>query len=592
MSAFVTALSSVIIVIAGASSPSTVTFTSTAPTSLVANANSTWTVGFTSSSSGALGSGSSITITMPVGFTTSSTSPVITLSTPSSFSSSCNATGVDTNQLNVITVDLTTKSGACALGSNTAATLKVAVVNGWAGTFGPGNFTVATSADVTAVAPTTGATLTATSVSAVSVTGTAPTSRVISAASTWTWGFTTSAESSLTAGSTITLTFPSGFTTLTNQPVVVLKSPSNFSTLCLASASDPTLTNTIVVTLANNAANTCVIGSSVAASLSIAVVNGSTDVLSTFSLATSEDVTAVSPTGTAPSLTAATKTTSVSFTTTAPTSLVASHAATWTVNLATSTAGALAAGDYVVVSMPAGFTTATTTPAVSLLTPATFPTSCLATASDLTQSNTVIITLANNGATTCALATSTAASIAIGVVNGPAGTYGFSTYSLLTSRDGTTSSPTSGSETIVAAGPPGTGTNWNVASATSPGEATAALAPGAPTSLQGSQSGGFMCASTATEVVTLSWTPVAHATSYQLQQSTTSSGSYAAVSPTPTYVGATATVTYTTAVTEYYKVEAFVGTSWVSPLSSGAFNGGVSPGYVVLATSSPKCTNN
>jgi len=260
-------------------------------------------------------------------------------------------------------------------------------------------------------------------------------------------------------------------------------------------------------------------------------------------------------------------------------------------NFTGSSAGALAAGGYIVATFPSGFTTSSTSPAVVLTTPSTFPTTCTATGSDPTKSNVVVINLANNGTNTCALANSTAAALNVGVVNGPAGTDTAASFSLYTSKDGTTASPSAGA-TIASAGPPGSGTNWTLVASSPVGEATAATAPAAPTSFQGGASGGYMCASTATEVVDLSWAAVPNATSYALLQSATSGGTYAAVTPAPVFAGTTATITYATAVTEYFKVEALVGTAWVSPTSSNATNGGISPGYVITATTSPKCTNN
>jgi len=584
---------------AGASSLSTVTFTGTAPTSLVANTASTWTIGFTTSSSGLLKSGSTITVTFPSGFTTSSTTPTITLLTPSGtglFATDCKGTGSDPSKTNAVVITLSSASGqTCsatnALGDSTAATLSVAVINGSAGTYGGTNFSVATSADTTAVNPSAGATITATSVSAVSVTSTAPTSLVKSAASTWTWGFTTSSTGVLGAGDYVTLSFPTGFSAITTTPAIVLKTPASFVTNCTATASDPNEANVIVVTLANNGANTCALADSTAATLTAAVINGSTDVLTTFSLATDHDTTPVNPTGTAPTLTSANYPTAVSFTTTAPTSLVANTASVWTVNFTTSSAGALAAGSFIVATFPTSFTTSTTTPAIVLKTPAGFVTNCTATGSDPTMSKTVIVYLANNGANTCALANSTAASLTIALVNGLAGTYATSSFAVSTSADGTTSAPSAG-ETITSAGPPGSGTNWTVTSPSAPGEATAASAPTSPTALQGGAVGAFICASSSSEVAELSWTGVSTATSYVIEQATTSNGTYSVASPAPVFSGTTATITYTTAVTEYYKVEAVVGSAWVSTLSSVDTNGSISPGYVVTATSAPKCTNN
>ena len=577
---------------AGASTVAAVTFSGTAPTSVVANTASTWTVGFTTSSSGGLSSLSTVTITMPFGFTTTTTSPMVTLLTPSSFASSCGRNIQDSNERNVITITLINSGGTCSLSSSTAATLSVAVVNGPGGSFGPANFAVATSSDTTAVAPAAGQTITPTAVSAVSVTGTAPTSLVKAAASTWTWGFTTSSTGLLNAGDTITLTLPSGFTTLTATPTVAIVAPSSFATSCAATASDSSLTGTIVVSLANSGSNTCLLGDATAATLSIGVVNGTTDVLTTLSVATSMDATPTSPTGTAPALTAATAPTAVMFTGTAPTSLVAATASTWTVGFTPSAGGALAAGAYVVVKLPAGFTVSSTTPSVTLLTPASLPANCTPTASDPSRSNVVVVTLANNGANTCSAAASAPASLNVTVVNGPAASDGPATDSLLTSSDGTVTSPGSGTETIVAAGPPATATHWSSSTSGSSGEARAGAAPGAPASPQSTSATGYLCASSSTEVVQLSWSPVAGATSYVVEQATTAAGTYAAAVPTPVYSGTTATITYTTAVTEYFKVEALIGTSWASTLSVNATNGSLNTGFVVTATSAPKCTNN
>ncbi len=573
------------------------TFTATAPTSLVANTASTWTVGFTASSTGALAGGGTITVTFPAGFTTSSTTPTIVLkSTVDSFSTYCTATGADAAQTNVVVITLANASGkTCALANSAAASLTVAVVNGAAGAYGVSNFSVSTSADTTAVAPAAGETITATSVTGVTVSSTAPTSLVVNAASTWTWGFTTSSAGALAAGSTVQLTFPAGFTTLTSTPTVVLKTPTttngDFAVYCTASASDLTLTNVIVITLANAAGETCGLNASAAATLTVAVVNGTSAAATGFNLSTSKDATAVAPAA-GETLSAATQVGAVSFTTTDPTSLVANTGSTWTVNFSTSSTGSLAAGGYVVAKFPSGFTTTSIAPSIVLTGPSTFASSCTASGVDLTESNVVIIVLSNNGSTTCALGASTTATLTIALVNGPAATYGTTTYSLLTSVDGTAVAPTSGSETVVAAGPPGSGTNWTVPPSASSGEAASAAGPAAPASVHGGALLGFMCASSATEAVDLSWSAAPRATSYVILQSATATGTYTVASPAPVFSGTTATITYTTAGTEYFKVEAQVGSAWVSVPSGNATDGLVSPGFVVTATASPKCTNN
>jgi len=585
---------------AGASSLSTVTFNSTAPTSLVANAASTWTVGFTTSSSGQLTSNSTITVTFPAGFTTSSTSPSVVLQTPTgsgNFASTCAGTGSDPSYSNVVVVTLTNASGqTCshldALGDAAAATFTVAVINGPAGAYGGSNFSVATSSDIAAVAPTAGVTITATAVTLVSVTSTAPTSLVKDAASTWTWGFTTSASGVLGAGSIIQLSFPPTFSTISTTPTVALTSPASFPIDCTATASDPDESGTVNITLANNGANTCVLANSTAALLTVTVLNGTADGIKTFSLSTSQDATSVSPTGTAPSLSTATKVTALSFTTVAPTSLVANAASVWTVDFTTTSTGDLESGGFIAVSFPTGFTTSTTAPVITLTSPSTFPLTCIATGSNPTLSNVIVIYLTNSGSNTCSLAASTAAVMTIAVVNGPPGTDGKSTYSLQTSKDGNSVSPSSGSETIVAPGPPESGTHWTLSSPASPGEARASGAPNAPSALEGGSSGAFMCDASSTEQVDLTWNAVPNASSYVIEQASTSNGTYADASPAPVFSGNSATITYTTAVTEYYEVEAVIGSAWTSSLVGNALNGSVTPGYVVLATSAPECTNN
>jgi hypothetical protein len=101
-----------------------------------------------------------------------------------------------------------------------------------------------------------------------------------------------------------------------------------------------------------------------------------------------------------------------------------------------------------------------------------------------------------------------------------------------------------------------------------------------------------MCDASSTEQVDLTWNAVPNASSYVIEQASTSNGTYADASPAPVFSGNSATITYTTAVTEYYEVEAVIGSAWTSSLVGNALNGSVTPGYVVLATSAPECTNN
>jgi hypothetical protein len=99
-----------------------------------------------------------------------------------------------------------------------------------------------------------------------------------------------------------------------------------------------------------------------------------------------------------------------------------------------------------------------------------------------------------------------------------------------------------------------------------------------------------MCDSNSSEQVDLSWSAVPGATSYLIEQASSSAGPFSAASP-PFFSGSTATITYTTAGQEYYEVEAVAGTAWVSVPSDTATNGSISPSFLITSTSSPKCTN-
>jgi hypothetical protein len=470
------------------------------------------------------------------------------------------------------------------------------MINGAAGTYGPSNFSVATSADTSGVSPSAGETITATatSVTAFTVASSAPTSLVEEADATWTIGFTASSAGALVTGSTITLMMPPGFATSSITPNVALTSTADsFDTDCTASAADPTQSNVIVVTLANASGDTCWLKDSAAAKFTIDVTNGTADTLTSFLLSTSSNVTATSPTsGTAPTLTSAESPAAVSFTTTAPTSLVAYAASTWTINFTTSSTGVLKTGGYIVVAFPSNFSTLTSSPVVTLTsTTGHFDTYCGGTGEDPTQGNVVVVAIASINGNTCKLADSTAASFTIGVINGSAGTYGPSTYSLYTSMDGVAAAPASGSETIVPSGS-SSGSSWPVTSPISPGEASAASQPTAPASVYGGATGNYMCDPGGGPVVDLAWLPVANAESYVVLQSSSASGPFVPTSPTPVYSGTTASITYTTSVLEYYEVEAVIGNWWVSVTSAVATNGSLSPGYVVTSATSPECTNN
>lgn len=69
-------------------------------------------------------------------------------------------------------------------------------------------------------------------------------------------------------------------------------------------------------------------------------------------------------------------------------------------------------------------------------------------------------------------------------------------------------------------------------SSTSPGEAAAGVGPGVPASMQGGNIGGYMCDSNSSEQVDLSWSAVPGATSYLIEQASSSAGPFSAASPT------------------------------------------------------------
>ncbi len=226
-----------------------------------------------------------------------------------------------------------------------------------------------------------------------------PGSTAAHASSTWSVGFTTSASGKLAAGNTITATFNSNVT-VPATPTVTL---GTGFTGCTATAS--ATGGVVTITLAGAS---CAVNNSTAASLTIAgITNPGAGTLTntTFSVATSEDTTAVSPasgvtiTPTAPS--------AVSFSGSPQT---ANASSTWSVGFTTSPSGKLAAGN----TITATFNSNVTVPATPTVTLGTGFTGCTATAS--ATGGVVTITLAG---ASCAVNNSTAASLTIAGITNP-----------------------------------------------------------------------------------------------------------------------------------------------------------------------------
>ena len=140
---------------------------------------------------------------------------------------------------------------------------------------------------------------------------------------------------------------------------------------------------------------------------------------------------------------------SVSAVSVSASSLGAGAYANWSANFTTSSTGALAAGGTITVTFPTWTGgTIPANPAVALLAPSSFATTCTATATTATA--TVTITLANASGQTCALGNSTATSLKLLGITNTTST-GSKTISVKTSKDTTAVNATA---TIAAAAAP------------------------------------------------------------------------------------------------------------------------------------------
>ena len=411
-----TALAATAVTMVAATAPTLVTVSST---TLALSARATWTANFTSSATGSLRTGDTITVAFTAGFVAPNPGTIIL----GKGFKNCSATGTGAGTTETIT--LADNGATCTVPNSTAASLQiVGVTNG--STLGAVQPTLKTSSDTTALAATAVTMVAATAPTLVTVSST---TLALSSRATWTANFTSSATGSLRTGDTITVAFTAGFVAPNPGTIILGKGFKN----CLATGTGAGVTETI--TLADNG-GTCTLPLSTAASLQIVgVTNGSTLGAVQPTLKTSSDTTALA--ATAVTMVAATTPTAV---TVSSTSLTASRVATWTANFTTSATGSLQAGDTITATFSAAFNTATATTAAVL----TGFTNCSATVSGVGLVAT--ITLADFGGT-CALADSTAASLAItGITN--TSTTGASTETIKTSADTTAANATA--VTIVA----------------------------------------------------------------------------------------------------------------------------------------------
>ncbi len=129
---------------------------------------------------------------------------------------------------------------------------------------------------------------------------------------------------------------------------------------------------------------------------------------------------------------------------------------------------------------------------------------------------------------------------------------------------------------VLMAATPASSSTWTVGLKTgSAGEAVAQPAPVAPSGASAS------CYSTTQQKITVTWTAVTHATSYTILDSTTSAaGTYTATATGQT--GTTWTSATLGSANYWFKVEAYVGSNWVSTTSTATGETTISNGY-------PKC---
>ncbi|HQT99529.1 MAG TPA: hypothetical protein PLG60_03390, partial [Acidimicrobiales bacterium] len=266
-----------------------------------------------------------------------------------------------------------------------------------------------------------------TGVAALSVSGS---SQVAFATSTWTFTFTPT--TSLGVKSTFTFGFPSNFTVPSSPTVALVSGFTNCS-----GGLDSRLVDTYKLS-----GNSCTVAAGSPASFTVSgITNGHAGSYSGFTIQTSSDTTVVSATAT---ISGAGST--VGAVTFSGATQVAHQSTNWTAGFTSSSSGALVTGDNVYVTFPSSFTVPAS-PAVTFA--SGFTGTCNGTTNGSTSSNVVTVPLTGS----CALASSTAASIVVGGVTNPvAGSYAASSFGVQTSEDATAIGHPSSNVVIGAAG--------------------------------------------------------------------------------------------------------------------------------------------
>ena len=423
------------------SSVNTVTFGT--PTN-AGNQAATWTVGFTTSAvgspvgsyGGALVAGDTITVGFPAGFVITS-SPAVSLSGCGVLS----PVGVTGSVGTGWTVTSTLPVG-CSVGASAPVTVTVALVNPpVTDHYSAGQFAVSTTEDPGLVSPATVSPIVASgsTVGAVSFAGV--TNNMANVTETWKVGFTTSAVGTpppyggaLVAGDTITTIFPSSFGLVAN-PTIGLGAA--FGVGCTATGS--VVGHTLTVTLAG----TCKLPPNTAATFTVSSVTNppaGTYATDLFGVSTSEDATSPVPPSSSVIITpTGGQVTAVTFT---AGTYAGNTSTTWTAGFTATPGGDLFPGDTVTVTFPTSGSTSdfliTPTPTVNFTSGFTAGfLGCNPTVGSFIAGTLKVVLPAN-----CTLAAGVSASIAVTAVNPPVTTtYLASQFTVATNEDQTPKSP-------------------------------------------------------------------------------------------------------------------------------------------------------
>lgn len=273
-----------LVLVAPGASAGTISVLDVSSNSSYADALATWTYAFTASSSGQLSGGDQITVYLGPTVSPSSSTPTVTLGGAFSCTSTDTATGSYSSEA----VQFTVPDG-CSLADGASASVSLEARNPPASQpLGTSDLAIATSADPTVVHPTTVPTFTApgSAVSGVSVT---PGATVVNGSSTWAVSFTPSSSGALYHYDEVQITLPTGLGVESGQQVAL---SGGFSGCGLTFGEYAS--GVLTVTLGPG----CSLPGTTQGTIGFEVTNPSTDATyaaSSFSVATSEDPTAESP---------------------------------------------------------------------------------------------------------------------------------------------------------------------------------------------------------------------------------------------------------------------------------------------------------